>query len=337
MIFLSYKREDEPRAGRLVRALEAEGLSVWWDRGLPGGEEWRANIEKHLNDAKCVIVLWTHASVGPEGGFVRDEAARAKARNILVPVRAENVAPPLGFGEVQAIDLAHWRGSRSDPFFKDLVAAVGAKLDGKPVPPAKGPAVRLYRRLTAGATATAVIAAVFGFGMNALGVQDQFCAIPSWHVISDTCGAIGLGNRPTRADRLAWENRARGSCEALRAFANNERSHYQSTAASMLEARTEQRAADYTSTSREWRSYVRTAELPFASRSAALADAQERAARDAAEQGCAPRHEFERLDGVEVAPAGEDCRPDPRGGFSCGLNYVAQCRMSERALVERCQ
>lgn len=44
-IFLSYKREDEARVARLVQALEGAGLSLWWDRGLPGSEEWRANIE----------------------------------------------------------------------------------------------------------------------------------------------------------------------------------------------------------------------------------------------------------------------------------------------------
>ena len=33
-VFISYKREDEPRVGRLVRALEDAGFSVWWDRGL---------------------------------------------------------------------------------------------------------------------------------------------------------------------------------------------------------------------------------------------------------------------------------------------------------------
>jgi len=38
VVFVSYKREDEPRVGRLVRALEDAGFSVWWNRGLGGGE-----------------------------------------------------------------------------------------------------------------------------------------------------------------------------------------------------------------------------------------------------------------------------------------------------------
>ena len=137
-IFVSYKREDEARVVKLVEALEAEGLAPWWDRGLPGGEEWRANIERALNAAKVVVVCWTRASVGPEGAFVRDEASRAG--DLLVPVLLERVRPPLGFGERQAIDLSHWRGGRRDPFFQDLVATIQAKRDGRPSPKPKGPA-----------------------------------------------------------------------------------------------------------------------------------------------------------------------------------------------------
>lgn len=35
-VFISYKREDEARVGRLVQALEKAGLKLWWDRDLPG-------------------------------------------------------------------------------------------------------------------------------------------------------------------------------------------------------------------------------------------------------------------------------------------------------------
>jgi hypothetical protein len=85
-----------------------------------------------------VIVVWTRESVGPAGDFVRDEARRAKGRGVLVPVKLDKIDPPLGFGEIQAIDLTHWKGSSRDPFFQDLVAAVTAKLEGRPVPPGEG-------------------------------------------------------------------------------------------------------------------------------------------------------------------------------------------------------
>ena len=114
-VFVLYKRDDEQRVAVLVRALEREGLSVWWDRGIPGGESWRLGIQAALEEANCVIVVWSHHSVGPSGDFVRDEAARAKRRGILVPVRVDDVDVPLGFGEVQSIDLTRWKGRRRDP------------------------------------------------------------------------------------------------------------------------------------------------------------------------------------------------------------------------------
>src|SRR3974390_2768650 len=119
-IFISYKREDEGRVGRLAKALQGAGLSIWWDRSLAGGENWRGQIENELDAARCVVVAWTHQRVGPAGGFVRDEAGQAKRRGVLVPVKLEKVDPPLGFGEIQAIDLTHWKGSPRDPFFQDL-------------------------------------------------------------------------------------------------------------------------------------------------------------------------------------------------------------------------
>ena len=37
-VFVSYKAEDRPRVEPLVEALESEGLSVWWDARVSGGD-----------------------------------------------------------------------------------------------------------------------------------------------------------------------------------------------------------------------------------------------------------------------------------------------------------
>lgn len=114
-VFVSYKAEDRARVRPLVDALEADGLSVWWDAHIGGGDEWRETIARHLDDARCVIVVWSKRSIGPEGRFVRDEASRASRRGAYLPVRIDKVEPPLGFGESQAIPLNGWKGNRSDP------------------------------------------------------------------------------------------------------------------------------------------------------------------------------------------------------------------------------
>src|SRR5688572_3266712 len=125
-VFISYKAEDRARVRPLVDALEADGLSVWWDAHIGGGDEWRDTIARHLDEARCVIVVWSKRSVGPEGRFVRDEAARALRRGAYLPVRIDKVEPPLGFGETQALPLSGWKGNRSDPRYTAVANAVRA-------------------------------------------------------------------------------------------------------------------------------------------------------------------------------------------------------------------
>ena len=125
-VFVSYKAEDRSRVAPLVQALEADGLSVWWDTQIAAGSEWRRDIQQQLDAAGCVIVVWSKRSVGPEGRFVRDEASRAQRRGTYLPVRIDNVEPPLGFGELHAIPLKGWKGSRSDARYRRLLDAVRA-------------------------------------------------------------------------------------------------------------------------------------------------------------------------------------------------------------------
>ena len=76
-VFVSYKAEDRRRVEPLVEALEAEGLSVWWDARVGGGQAWREAIAEHLEAARCVIVIWSKRSTSPEGRFVRDDRTAA--------------------------------------------------------------------------------------------------------------------------------------------------------------------------------------------------------------------------------------------------------------------
>src|SRR5437764_12005971 len=85
-VFISYKAEDRRRIQPLVQALQADGLSVWWDENIGTGDAWRETIEQQLDGARCVLVIWSERSVGPEGQFVREESSRAQRRGVYVPV-----------------------------------------------------------------------------------------------------------------------------------------------------------------------------------------------------------------------------------------------------------
>jgi len=160
-VFLSYKAEDRARLRPLVTALEEDGLTVWWDAKIGAGSRWRQDIQEHLDSAKCVIVVWTKRSVGPEGQFVHDEATRAQRRGTYLPVRLDPVEPPLGFGEIQALPLRGWKGDRSDPRYVALVESVRRRIAGEDIAPT--PAFReeplvSRRTVIAGGVAVAVVA-----------------------------------------------------------------------------------------------------------------------------------------------------------------------------------
>lgn len=162
-VFVSYKAEDRARIRPLVGALEAEGITVWWDTHIGAGAHWREDIQEHLDAAKCVVVAWTKRSIGHEGNFVRDEASRAQRRGVYLPIRLDPVEPPLGFGEVQAISLDRWRGDPSDPRFLALADAIRECISGEHVAPhaEHHPQHRISRRelIAGGAVAAATVVA----------------------------------------------------------------------------------------------------------------------------------------------------------------------------------
>ena len=118
-LFVSYATTDREHAQALAAALEAEGLSVWWDRVIPAGKSFGEVIDRALSSAKCIIVLWSARSI--VSNWVLDEASEGLSRNILVPVLIEQVRIPLGFRRIQAADLSGWNGDHQAEVFRRLL------------------------------------------------------------------------------------------------------------------------------------------------------------------------------------------------------------------------
>jgi hypothetical protein len=76
-------------------------------------------IEKALNEAKCVIVIWSNLAVDSE--YIKAEATEALEQNKLVPVKIENVNLPFRFKRVQTLSLLGWDGSKGFSEFRRLV------------------------------------------------------------------------------------------------------------------------------------------------------------------------------------------------------------------------
>jgi TolB-like protein/Flp pilus assembly protein TadD len=165
-VFVSYKAEDRSRLAPLVAALEAEGFTVWWDQHIGGGTNWREEIEAHLDAANVVLVVWSKLTIGPEGRFVRDEASQAQEAGHYLPITIDNVRPPLGFREIQALDLSSWWGKRSDPRFKLLADTIRHRLEGGEIGPRTMvlSSPRISRRAAIGSAAgVAAVAAAGGW------------------------------------------------------------------------------------------------------------------------------------------------------------------------------
>jgi TIR domain/Interferon-induced transmembrane protein len=121
-LFLSYAREDRDCAEALARALSSRGWSVWWDRRIPPGQSYSEVIERELSQARCVIVLWSRKSLDSQ--WVQNEAADAAERKRLVPVRIEDIRPPLEFRRLQTADLFNWKTGFGGAEFDACVASI---------------------------------------------------------------------------------------------------------------------------------------------------------------------------------------------------------------------
>jgi TIR domain len=125
MVFVSYAHADRKRVEPLVKVL-ASHFNVWWDSGIELGQTWRRTLMDQLDSARCVVVVWTAASVERE--FIWSEVERVKDRGILVPVKLDrNARIPLGFDQLQYLDLTSWTG-RATKTLQGLVDRVGRLL-----------------------------------------------------------------------------------------------------------------------------------------------------------------------------------------------------------------
>ena len=133
-VFLSYAAEDRDRARQVAEALKECGWSVWWDRNIVAGEAFDQTIERQLESAKCVVVLWSNAAVASE--WVKNEAASAAERQVLVPALLDDVKIPLEFRRRQTANLLEWNGDASHEGFQALREGVAARVGSAVVAPA---------------------------------------------------------------------------------------------------------------------------------------------------------------------------------------------------------
>lgn len=165
-VFLSYKSNDRDAVGRLVRALEQDGLNVWWDQHIEADAAWEETIERELAAAKAVVVCWSSASVSSDN--VKAEARKARKEGRLLQTFFDDCEPPLFFGERQGVNLRGWNGERRERNYQMLLEGVRSVVAGKRASAAVGyvpkrtPLLPLI--VVASVAATLAVAGVVVFG-----------------------------------------------------------------------------------------------------------------------------------------------------------------------------
>jgi hypothetical protein len=207
-VFLSYKREDRARAKEIADAIEKHGYSVFFDAEIGVGESWNTRIEREVNAAKCVVVLWSErSSNSATGEWVHNEARLGKSRAILAPAFIGDCEAPLEFSSVQAADLRNWRGDVSEAEWVRFVSRVGELVQREPKKLRAQPWRRRWVRIAAALVLVGVIAGTVAY-------------YRPWEQGARASGnGVGGGVTTAAAPERAWEALgqllALGDCDGL--------------------------------------------------------------------------------------------------------------------------
>jgi tetratricopeptide (TPR) repeat protein len=221
-IFISYAREDRPKAEQLAHAFEQQGWTVWWDKVIPPGRKYSDVITEELNSAGAVLVLWSVASAASD--WVKDEAQEGVNRGVLLPVMVEETKIPYGFRQFQTCNLTDWDGSPDHPELLGLMNELARRVKsprpaGPPAAPPPTPRPRPNRLkkaplITAGVAALSLLVGIVGYRAyykNKYGAGRNL----NQNVATPTPGPVA-GQPPGggEAHQRAVEQTARGTAEA---------------------------------------------------------------------------------------------------------------------------
>jgi small GTP-binding protein len=125
---MTYARQDVHLALALTEWFQSQGLSVWFDQDIRAGERYNDQIAEELDKARCVIALWSTASINSK--WVHAEADHALRKSAVIPVYLEPVEAPVPYRAFHGVDLVGWTGDVHDPRLRDLSRAVRVLTSG---------------------------------------------------------------------------------------------------------------------------------------------------------------------------------------------------------------
>jgi hypothetical protein len=105
-VFISYSHHDKAFADgrgieKILKSVSPE-VTYWRDNGLAAGTTWNEEIRAQLRACRCVFVIWSESAWASH--WVRQEAFYGYVRDILVPMRIDDVVLEPPFTHIQCID-----------------------------------------------------------------------------------------------------------------------------------------------------------------------------------------------------------------------------------------
>jgi hypothetical protein len=130
-VFISFKTQELEFASLLRTALVNSGYKVWWQKEIQCGQEWHGEIDKSIEEAGAIVVLWSKKSM--TSPWVRHEASQAIAKGVYTPVRIEVMDIDSPYNRIQATDMINWSGGVNHPGFQNLLIRLKELLP-EPIP-----------------------------------------------------------------------------------------------------------------------------------------------------------------------------------------------------------
>jgi hypothetical protein len=126
-LFISYSRNDRERCTAIRDALAALKVNVWSDARIGAGSSFDREIEREIEAAKALLVLWSEDSV--ESDWVRNEARTGKEGGRLVATQIAPCQLPLEFRSIQAELLPEGAEGTDNQAWINVLSRIGELLN----------------------------------------------------------------------------------------------------------------------------------------------------------------------------------------------------------------
>jgi hypothetical protein len=92
-VFISYGRKDRPLTQLIADRFRNQGLTVWYDEHIPGGDDWYKDLINQLRRTQSILLILTPNSIDSPFVHIECGAAIALGKKVI-PIMVDQVTVP---------------------------------------------------------------------------------------------------------------------------------------------------------------------------------------------------------------------------------------------------